>query len=264
MSATGFLHGKRALIVGIASTRSLAYGIARAMHAQGAELALSYQNDKLKSRVLDAAEAFDATLTLELDVASDRSITDGANALADHWDGFDILVHAVGFAPRDQLSGRFIDSVTREGYSIAHDVSAYSLVALTRAVLPQLRTGGSVLTLSYLGAERSLPNYNVMGPAKASLEACVRFLAKDLGDEGLRVNAISAGPVKTLAAAGIGGFRDVLNHVAANAPLQRNITQEDVGNAAAFLSSDLAAGITGETLHVDGGYHTVAITRGAE
>ncbi len=257
----GFLAGKRALIVGIASTRSIAYAIAGSMHREGAELALSYQNDKLKSRVESAAAEFGDALTMELDVGSDESLAAAANAVQAHWsDGFDILVHAVGFAPREALQGRFIDNVGRSDYSIAHDISAYSLTALTRAVLPQLREGGSVLTLSYLGAERGIPNYNVMGPAKASLESSVRFLARDLGGDKLRINAISAGPIKTLAAAGVSGFRNMLTHVAESSPLQRNVTAIEVGNTAAFLCSDLASGITGEIVHVDGGYSTVALT----
>lgn len=257
----GFLAGKRALIVGIASTRSIAYAIAGAMHREGAELALSYQNEKLQSRVESAAAEFSNALTMELDVGSDDSLTAAADIVKNHWsDGFDIVIHAVGFAPREALQGRFIDNVGRSDYSIAHDISAYSLTALTRAVLPQLREGGSVLTLSYLGAERGIPNYNVMGPAKASLESSVRFLARDLGADKLRVNAISAGPIKTLAASGVSGFRNMLTHVAESAPLQRNVTAEEVGNTAAFLCSDLASGITGEVVHVDCGYSTVALT----
>ncbi|NGP52440.1 enoyl-ACP reductase [Thioalkalivibrio sp. XN8] len=258
----GFLHGKRALIVGLASERSIAWGIAQAFKREGAELALTYQGEKLKPRVEAMAGELGGAFTCGMDVAEDDQIEAAFAALGQHWaDGFDILVHSVGFAPREQLSGRFVDSVTREGFRIAHDISAYSFAALAQASLPLMRgRQGALLTLSYLGAVRAVPNYNVMGPAKASLEASVRFLAADLGAEGIRVNGISAGPIKTLAAAGIGGFRKMLGQVARIAPLQRNVTIEDVGNAAAFLCSDLAAGITGEILYVDGGYSHVGMS----
>jgi enoyl-[acyl-carrier protein] reductase I len=257
----GFLNGKRALIVGLASERSIAWGIAQAMAREGAELAFTCQGDKLKPRVEAMAEQLGGGFTCAMDVADDEQIKSAFEALGNHWDGLDVLVHSVGFAPRDQLAGRFVDSVTREGFRIAHDISAYSFAALAQAGLPLMQgRGGSLLTLSYLGAVRAVPNYNVMGPAKASLEATVRFLAADLGAEGLRVNGISAGPIKTLAAAGIGGFRKMLAQVARIAPLQRNVTIEDVGNAAAFLCSDLAAGITGEILYVDGGYSQVGMS----
>jgi enoyl-[acyl-carrier protein] reductase I len=257
----GFLQGKRALIVGLASERSIAWGIAQAMRREGAELALTYQGDKLRPRVEAMGEELGAGFTCAMDVAEDEQIESAFAALGKHWDGFDILVHSVGFAPREQLSGRFVDAVNRDGFRIAHDISAYSFAALAKAGLPLMHgRQGALLTLSYLGAVRAIPNYNVMGPAKASLEATVRFLAADLGGEGLRVNGISAGPIKTLAAAGIGGFRKMLGQVARIAPLGRNITIEDVGNAAAFLCSDLAAGITGEILYVDGGYSHVGMS----
>ena len=257
----GFLSGKRALIVGIASERSIAYGIAKSMHEQGATLAYTYQNDKLGERVRKlAASLDDNALCLPLDVGDDAQIDACFEQLAQHDFDLDIVVHAVGFAPRDQLSGGFTDSVTREGFAIAHDISAYSFCALAKAARPMLAArNGSLLTLSYLGAVKAVPNYNVMGLAKASLEASVRFLAADLGAEGIRVNGISAGPIRTLAAAGISGFRKMLTHVADASPLKRNVTSEDVGNAAAFLCSDLAAGITGEILYVDGGYSNVAM-----
>jgi enoyl-[acyl-carrier protein] reductase I len=257
----GFLQGKRALIVGLASERSIAWGIAQAMRREGAELAFTYQGEKLQPRVEAMAAELGGGFTCAMDVAEDAQIESAFSALAGHWDGLDILVHSVGFAPRDQLAGRFVDSVSREGFRIAHDISAYSFAALAKAGLPLMRgRGGALLTLSYLGAVRAIPSYNVMGPAKASLEATVRFLAADLGAEGLRVNGVSAGPIKTLAAAGIGGFRKMLAQVARIAPLGRNVTIEDVGNAAAFLCSDLAAGITGEILYVDGGYSHVGMS----
>jgi enoyl-[acyl-carrier protein] reductase I len=257
----GFLSGKRALIVGLASERSIAHGIALAMRREGAELAFSYQNDRLKDRVVDMASAIGSELTMPMDVASDVEIDNAFSRVGEAWDSLDIIVHSVGFAPREQLAGRYIDAVTREGFQIAHDISSYSLAALARAGRPLMHgRQGAILTLSYLGAVRSLPNYNVMGLAKASLEANVRFLAADLGPEGTRVNAISAGPIKTLAAAGISGFRKMLSHVASVTPLRKNVSTEDVGNAAAFLCSDLAAGITGEVIYVDAGYRNVAMS----
>ena len=256
----GFLDGKRALICGIASDRSIAHGIAAAMAREGAKLAFTYQNERLRGRVEDACAEFGGELVLPCDVAEDDQITEMASKLGAHWDGLDILVHSIGFAPRDQIKGRFVDAVTREGFNIAHDISVYSLAALTRAVMPMMAgRDASVLTLSYLGAVRSLPHYNVMGLAKASLEACVRFLAQDLGPDGIRVNAISAGPIKTLAAAGISNFRKMLDHVEKTAPLRRSISTEEVGNAAAFLCSPLASGITGEIMYVDASYSNVAM-----
>lgn len=255
----GFMTGKRALIVGVATDRSIAWGIAQAMHREGAQLAMSYANDKLKERVLPLAAELGA-LTLPLDVTVDSEIDAAFALLGREWGSLDVLVHAVAFAPREALAGQFVDVTTREAFRIAHDVSSYSLTALTRGAAP-LMAGrhGAVVTLSYLGAVRSIPGYNVMGLAKASLEANVRFLAADLGPKGIRVNGISAGPIKTLAAAGIAGFRKMLGRVADVAPMRRNVTPEDVGNAAAFLCSDLAAGITGEILYVDNGYSSVGM-----
>ncbi|MEO1037771.1 MAG: enoyl-ACP reductase [Pseudomonadota bacterium] len=259
----GFLQGKRALIVGLASNRSIAWGIAQAMRREGADLAFTYQTEKLRGRVEAMAAEVDSSISLPLDVAFDDAIDDCMKSLAEAWPQFDILVHSVGFAPRDQLAGTYVESVTREGFRIAHDISSYSFAALAKAALPMMQERqGSLLTLSYLGAVRAVPNYNVMGLAKASLEANVRFLAQDLGPRGLRVNGISAGPIKTLAAAGISGFRDMLHHVEQIAPLGRNVTAMDVGNAAAFLCSDLAAGITGEIIYVDGGYRTIGMSLG--
>lgn len=256
----GFMAGKRALIVGLASNRSIAWGIAQAFAREGAELAFTYQNDKLKPRVEKMAEELGSSMTYPLDVAIDAEIDALFEAIASNWDGIDVLVHSVGFAPRDQLAGTFIESITREGFQIAHDISSYSLAALAKGALPLMQgRNSSILTLSYLGAVRAVPNYNVMGLAKASLEANVRFLAADLGPRGIRVNGISAGPIKTLAAAGISGFRKMLHHVEEVAPIRRNVTAEDVGNAAAFLCSDLAAGISSEILYVDGGYSTIGM-----
>ena len=258
----GFLQGKRALITGIASERSIASGIAEAMHREGAELAFTYQNDKLKSRVEKAAEEYGGKFVAPLDVSSDEQIAACFDEVGKHWaDGFDILVHAIAFAPREALTGQFLDGLTRENFAMAHDVSAYSLAALSKAARPYMQgRNGAVLTLSYLGAERALQNYNVMGVAKASLEATVRYLALNLGPEGIRVNAISAGPIKTLAASGIGSFRKILGHVEQYAPLRRTVTIEDVGNVGAFLCSDLAAGVTGEVTYVDSGYSILGMT----
>jgi enoyl-[acyl-carrier protein] reductase I len=256
----GFLSDKRALIVGLATDRSIAWGIAKAMHAQGAELAFAHI-ERMTDRVVPLAKQLGSDITFVMDVASDEEISRGFAHLKSRWDCYDILVHAVAFAPREALTGNFIDATTREGFRVAHDVSSYSLTALARASQPFMHgRAGAIVTLSYLGAMRSIPGYNVMGLAKASLEANVRFLAADLGAHGIRVNAISAGPIKTLSAAGIPGLRKMLSHVAATAPIKRNVTIEDVGNAAAFLSSDLAAGISGEVLYVDGGYHTVGMS----
>ncbi len=257
----GFLQGKRALITGIASQRSIASGIAEAMHRQGAELAFTYQNEKLKSRVEAAAAECGSDIVIPLDVASDTQIAECFEQLGQRWDGFDILVHAIAYAPREAIEGEFLDGLTRENFAMAHDISAYSLAALAKASRPMMAgRNGSILTLSYLGAERALQNYNVMGVAKASLEATVRYLALNLGPEGTRVNAISAGPIKTLAAAGIANFRKMLHHFESYAPMRRSVTIEDVGNAAAFLCSDLAAGITGEVTYVDSGYNILGMT----
>jgi enoyl-[acyl-carrier protein] reductase I len=256
----GFLAGKRAVVVGLASNRSIAWGIARELKAQGAELAFNYQNDKLKGRVEKMAGELGSDITLPLDVTSDNEIDSFFDGLAARWDGFDILVHSVAYAPADQLEKRYIDSIDREGFRVAHDISSYSFAALAKASRPLMQDrSGALLTLSYLGAVRALPSYNVMGLAKASLEANTRYLAYDLGSEGIRVNAISAGPIKTLASAGIKGMRLMLSTAAETAPLKRNVTIEDVGNSAAFLCSDLAAGITGQVLYVDAGYNIVGM-----
>lgn len=261
----GFLAGKRAFIVGVATDRSIAWGIAQAMHREGAELAFSYVNDRMKDRVEPLAHSLGSKLTMPLDVTVDGQIDSAFDLLKREWGQLDIVIHAVAFAPREAISGGFVDNTSREAFRVAHDVSSYSFTALARGAKP-LMAGrkGALLTMSYLGAVRSIPSYNVMGLAKASLEANVRFMAADLGPEGIRVNGISAGPIKTLAAAGIAGFRKMLSHVAEIAPLRRNVTPEDVGNAAAFLCSDLAAGITGEILYVDSGFNTVGMSFPAE
>jgi enoyl-[acyl-carrier protein] reductase I len=256
----GFMTGKRVLIVGIASKLSIAYGIAAAMHREGAELAFTYQNEKLKSRVEDFAATFGSSLVFPCDVASDAEVDAVFTALASHWDGLDGLVHSVAYAPGDQLEGDFVDVTTREGFRIAHDISSYSLLALARAAKPMLvKNRGNIITLTYQGSERVVPNYNVMGLAKASLEANVRYLASSLGPLGVRINGISAGPIRTLAASGIKNFRKMLAHNEAATPLRRNVTIEEVGNAAAFLASDLASGISAEILYVDGGFNTTAM-----
>jgi enoyl-[acyl-carrier protein] reductase I len=255
----GFLSGKRALIIGLATERSIAYGIASAMHREGAELAFSYQ-ERFKDRVETMAKEFGSSSVFEMDVGSDESIDKAFAQLKTQWDALDIIVHAVAFAPSDAIRGGFVESTTRENFRIAHDISSYSLTAVAKAATPMLQgRNGALLTLTYLGAVRTLPSYNVMGLAKASLEASVRFLAADMGPQGIRVNAISAGPIKTLAAAGIGGFRKILGHVASIAPLRRNVTIDDVGNTAAFLCSDLAAGITGQIVYVDSGFNIVGM-----
>lgn len=257
----GFLTGKRALITGIASDRSIAYGIAEAMHREGAELAFTYQNDKLKSRVEKTAAAFGSSIVIHCDVATDDSIAAAFTELGTHWDGVDIVVHSIAFAPKEQLNGSIVDNTTREGSMIAHDISAYSFIAMARYAKPLMAgRNGSLLALSYLGAVAAIPNYNVMGMAKASLEAAVRFMAADLGPQGIRVNAISAGPIRTLAAAGIAGFRKMLDHFEKYAPMRRNVTIEEVGNVAAFLSSDLASGVTGEITYVDGGWNILGMS----
>ena len=256
----GFLDGKRALIVGLASNRSIAWGIAQAMHREGAELAFTYQTERLKERVEKLATDCGSDIVLPCDVSSDEQIDRVFEGLDDYWDHLDIIIHSVAFAPRSELEGDYLDSVTREGFNTAHEISSYSFAALAKAGRNMMEgQNGALLTLSYLGAERSMPNYNVMGLAKASLEANVRYMAESLGPDGIRVNSISAGPIKTLAAAGIGNFKKMLDHVEHNAPLRRNITIHDVGNTAAFLCSDLAAGITGENIYVDSGYHNVGM-----
>ena len=255
----GFLSGKRILITGVASKLSIAWGIAQAMHKQGAELAFTYQNDKLKSRVSEFAHECGSDIVLPCDVAEDESINNLFSDLAQRWDKFDGFVHSIGYAPGDQLDGDYVNAVTREGFKIAHDISAYSFVAMAKACHAMLNPNSGLLTLSYLGAERAIPNYNVMGLAKASLEANVRYMANALGPEAIRVNAISAGPIRTLAASGIKDFRKMLSHCEAVTPIRRTVTIEDVGNSAAFLVSELAAGVTGEILHVDGGFSIAAM-----
>lgn len=255
-----FMQGKRVLIVGLASNRSIAWGIAQAMHREGAELAFTFQNEKLQSRVVEMAEQCNSNIILECDVSHDEHITNVFTELAKHWDGLDCIVHSVAFAPRDALNGDYVEVTTRENFSVAHDVSSYSFTALAKAGRPMMAgRNGSLLTLTYLGAERAITNYNVMGVAKASLEANVRYMAVALGPEGTRVNAISAGPIRTLAASGINDFKAMLNKAVDTAPLKRNVTIDEVGNAAAFLCSDLASGITGEITYVDCGYNIAGL-----
>lgn len=258
----GFMSGKKALIVGVASERSIATGIAEAFAREGCEIAFTYQNERLLSRVTKLAERLgqNTDLLYPCDVSSDADIDAVFAALGKEWDGLDILVHSVGYAPREQLEGGFTDAVTREGFAIAHDISAYSLAALAKGAVPMMEgRNGAILTMTYYAAEKAVPNYNVMGLAKASLEACVRFLAADLGAKGIRVNAISAGAIKTLAAAGISGFRSMLKYGEKLSPLRRTVTTAEVGNAAAFLCSDLASGITGEITFVDAGANIMAM-----
>lgn len=254
-----FLQGKKILIVGLASNRSIAWGIANAMHREGAELAFTYQNDKLKSRVEEMAAQCGSTMVLPCEVTDDKEIAAVFSELGSSWNQLDGLVHSVAFAPKDQLEGSYIDAVTREGFMTAHEISSYSFAALAKAARGMLVEQSALLTMTYLGAVRTLPNYNVMGLAKASLEANVRYLAQSLGPEGIRVNGISAGPIRTLAASGISGFRGMLDYHAQNTPLRRNVTIEEVGNVAAFLCSDLASGITGEITYVDAGYNFVGM-----
>ena len=255
----GFLAKKNILITGMLSNRSIAYGIATACHREGAQLAFTYQGERVQERVRELAREFGSELVFPCDVSLDAEIDSLFAQLGERWSTLDGLVHSIAFAPREALAGDFLDNTTREAFRIAHDVSAYSFAALARAARPLMRSGGSMVTLTYLGAERSLPNYNVMGLAKASLEAAVRYMAQSLGPKGIRVNAISAGPIKTLAAAGIGGFGKILAHNERTAPLRRNVTTEEVGNAAAFLLSNLSSGITAEVLYVDAGFNTTAL-----
>ena len=256
----GFLQGKKVLIVGVASNRSIAYGIAAAMHREGAELAFTYQGEKLQERVTKFAAEFGSSIVLPLDVSSDEQITAVFDELGKVWDGLDSIVHSVAYAPRDALDGDYVEATTRENFAIAHDISSYSFTALAKAGR-KLMAGrnGSLLTLTYLGAERAITNYNVMGVAKASLEANVRYMAVALGPEGTRVNAVSAGPIRTLAASGINNFREMLSKAEQAAPLRKNVSIEEVGNVAAFLCSDLAAGVTGEITYVDAGYNIVGL-----
>lgn len=253
-----FLEGKRALILGLASERSIAWGIAKALGREGAELAFSYQNERLKERCEKLAGELGSDIVVACDVSHDSEIEAMFEHLDDYWDGLDIIVHSLAYAPKDQLDGDYVDVVTREGFRIAHDISSYSFAAVAKAGRHMMRgRNASLLTLSYLGAERAMPNYNVMGVAKASLEANMRYMAQSLGPEGIRVNAVSAGPIKTLAAAGISDFKRFLEHVEGQAPLRKNVTIDEVGNVAAFLCSDLASGVTGEVVYVDGGYNIV-------
>lgn len=256
----GFMQGKRVLIVGLASTRSIAWGIAQAMHREGAEIAFTFQNEKLQGRVEKMAAECNSNITIECDVSSDEQIDNVFTELGKQWDGLDCIVHSVAFAPRDALDGDFVDATTRENFRIAHDISSYSFTALAKAGRDMMKgRNGSLLTLSYLGAERAIPNYNVMGVAKASLEANVRYMAVALGAEGTRVNAVSAGPIKTLASAGINNFKSMLSKAADTAPMKKNVTIAEVGNVSAFLCSDLASGVTGEITYVDGGYNIAGI-----
>ncbi|HEB87273.1 MAG TPA: enoyl-ACP reductase [Gammaproteobacteria bacterium] len=255
-----FLQGKRALIVGLASNRSIAWGIAQAMHREGAELAFTYQNERLEGRVAKMAAEMDSEIIVPCDVSSDEEIDTVFDKLDNYWDGLDIIIHSVAYAPRAELEGDYLNSVTREGFRAAHEISSYSFAALAKSGIRMMEgRDGAMLTLSYLGAQRAMPSYNVMGLAKASLEANVRYMSQSLGPDGIRVNGISAGPIKTLAAAGINNFRKMLKEVENTAPLRRNVTIEDVGNVAAFLCSDLAAGITGEITYVDAGYNTIGM-----
>jgi len=256
----GFLAGKRILILGVASKLSIASGIAAAMHREGAEIALTYQNDKLKDRVIKFAAGWGSNRVFPCDVTDDQQLQDLFSSLAESWDGLDGIVHCLAYAPSHELEGNYIDVTTREGFLTAHEISSYSFGALAQAGRPLMQgRNGSLLTLTYLGAVRSLPYYNVMGLAKASLEANVRYLASSLGPEGTRVNAVSAGPIRTLAASGIKSFRKMLSYNAQQTPLRRNVTIDEVGNAGAFLCSDLASGISGEILYVDGGFNTTAM-----
>jgi enoyl-[acyl-carrier protein] reductase I len=255
----GFLQGKRILVTGMLSNRSIAYGIARAMAREGAELAFTYQGEGVKERVLGLSKEFGGDLVLPCDVTSDAEIDRLFEALGRRWDGLDGIVHSIAFAPREALSGDYLDSLSRDAFRISHDISSYSFAALAKAGLPLMQgRAGALVTLSYLGAERAMPNYNVMGVAKASLEANVRYMAYSLGAKGIRVNAISAGPIKTLAAAGIGGFGKILAYNEKVAPLHRNVTTEEVGDTAAFLCSPLSSGITGQVIYVDAGFSSVA------
>jgi enoyl-[acyl-carrier protein] reductase I len=254
----GFLAGKKLLLTGVLSNRSIAYGIARACRAQGAELAFSYVGERFKERITEFAADFDSQLVFDCDAGSDEQIERMFQDLSAHWPKFDGFVHAIGFAPREAIAGNFFDGLTRENYRIAHDISAYSFAGMAKAALPYLSDKAALLTLTYLGALRSIPNYNTMGLAKASLEASVRYMAEALGGRGVRVNGISAGPIKTLAASGIKDFGKLLGYVASAAPLRRNVTIDDVGNVAAFLLSDLAAGVTAEITYVDGGFSQTA------
>ena len=257
----GFLTGKRALVVGVASERSIAWGIAKAMHREGADLAFTYQTDKLRPRVEKYASEVHSNIVLPMDVTNDDQIDNVFSELNGHWDGLDCIVHCVAFAPREELDGMYLDAVTREGFRIAHDISSYSFAALAKAGHSMMSgRNASLLTLTYIGSIRAMPGYNVMGLAKASLEANVRYLAQSLGPEGIRVNAVSAGPIRTLAAAGISGFKKMMQYYEKVVPLGRGVTIDEVGNAAAFLCSDLASGITGEIMYVDAGFNMMGMS----
>ncbi len=260
----GFLSGKRLLITGVLSNRSIAYGIAQACHREGAELAFSYQGERFKERITEFAAEFGSKLVFPCDVADDAQLEQLFTDLGQAWPEFDGFVHAIGFAPRESIAGDFLDGLTRESFRVAHDISAYSFPAMAKLAAPRLRAGGALLTLTYLGAMRAVPNYNTMGLAKASLEASVRYLAASLGAKGVRVNGISAGPIKTLAASGIKGFGKMLEAVADGTPLKRNVSLDDVGNVAAFLLSDLARGVNAEITYVDGGFSQMAMSGMAE
>ncbi len=256
----GILEGKRALIVGVASNKSIAWGVAKAMHREGAELAFTYQGERLRSRVEDFAAECGSEITVPCDVASDEEIQNVFDHLDNYWEHADILVHSIAYAPREELQGEYLDSVTRDGFRVAHEISSFSFAALGNAARPLMQgVNGAMLTLSYLGAVRTMPSYNVMGPAKASLEANVRYMAESLGPEGIRVNAISAGPIRTLASSGVKDLRKFLGYVEQTAPLRRNVTIDEVGNVAAFLCSDMASAVTGEITYVDCGFNIMGM-----
>jgi len=255
----GFLSGKRFLITGLISDRSIASGIASVMHREGAELAFTYQNEKFKERIEGLVKEWGSKIIIPCDVAFDDQINNVFVELKKHWDEFDGIVHSIAFAPRDQIEGDFVENISREGFRIAHEISSYSFTALAKAALPMLRPSSALVTLTYLGSERVIPAYNTMGLAKASLEANVRYMAASLGPKKIRVNAVSPGPIRTLAASGIAGFRKILDQHQQNVPLRENATTEQVGNVAAFLCSDLASGVTGEIVHVDGGFHVIGL-----
>ena len=256
----GILEGKRALIVGVASNKSIAWGVAKAMHREGAELAFTYQGERLRSRVEDFAAECGSEITVPCDVASDEEIQNVFDHLDNYWEHVDILVHSIAYAPREELRGEYLDSVTRDGFRVAHEISSFSFAALGNAARPLMQgVNGAMLTLSYLGAVRTMPSYNVMGPAKASLEANVRYMAESLGPEGIRVNAISAGPIRTLASSGVKDLRKFLGYVEQTAPLRRNVTIDEVGNVAAFLCSDMASAVTGEITYVDCGFNIMGM-----
>ena len=257
----GFLADKRILITGLLSKHSIAYGIAKACHREGAKLAFTFQNERFQERVSKFAAEFDSTLVFPCDVAEDAQIEKLFADLGTQWEGLEGLVHSIGYAPREAIEGDFLEGISRESFRIAHDISSYSYPALAKAARPLLLKGNNpaLLALTYLGAERTMPNYNTMGLAKASLEAATRYLAFCLGPQGIRANALSAGPIKTLAASGIGDFGKLLAYNSHHAPLRRNVTIEEVGNAAAYQLSDLASVITGEIMYVDGGLNTTAL-----